>query len=53
MTPVALLIALCVHSFFTAMALGLEKSVSGAWIMIIAILAHKGGESLSLVSPSY
>ena len=49
MTPIALLLALCVHAFFTSLALGLEKTVSGAFFLVIAILAHKTGESISLV----
>ena len=50
MTPIALLIALWIHAFFESLALGIEQTVSGAWIIVVAILAHKIGESLSLVS---
>ena len=50
MTPIALLIALWIHVFSESLALDIEQTISGAWIIIVAILAHKIGENLSLVS---
>ena len=48
LTPIALMIALCFHSIFAGLAVGLDTNSSNMWALIIAILLHKTGEGISL-----
>ena len=47
-TPYVLLIALGFHGFFEGLALGLQKSIQGTIFLLVAILAHKWAEALTL-----
>ncbi|NYI41285.1 ZIP family metal transporter [Demequina lutea] len=46
--PVILLIVLSVHSVILGLALGAQSALSGALIVFLAILAHKGAAGLAL-----
>lgn len=48
MYPVILLIVLSIHSVILGLALGSQSALSGALIVFLAILAHKGAAGLAL-----
>ena len=48
LTPYILLIALGFHGFFEGLALGLQDEYQGTLFILIAIVAHKWAESLTL-----
>lgn len=47
-TPFVLMMALCVHSMFEGIALGLQKNIVGTMSMVIAIVVHKGAAGSAL-----
>jgi len=49
LTPYLLLAALSFHGFFEGTALGLQKAFKSTSSLLIAILAHKWAEALTLV----
>jgi solute carrier family 39 (zinc transporter), member 1/2/3 len=46
--PMILLIVLSIHSVILGLALGAQSALSGALIVFLAILAHKGAAGLAL-----
>lgn len=48
MTAYILLLAMGIHSFFGGVALGVARNSSECWNMIIAIVAHKWSEALTV-----
>lgn len=48
LTPYILLIAIGLHGFFEGVALGIQGTIKGSTFLLIAILAHKWAESLTL-----
>lgn len=47
-TPYILLIAIGLHGFFEGVAFGIQRTIEGSTFLLIAILAHKWAESLTL-----
>jgi len=50
LTPYLLFVTLAVHSFIGGAALGLSNSLATALVIFLAIIMHKGSESIALVS---
>lgn len=47
-TPFLLTLVLTIHSFVEGAAIGISSSFAGAFIIYLAIIAHKGSESFAL-----
>ena len=47
-TPFLLTLVLTVHSFVEGAAIGISSSFAGAFVIYLAIIAHKGSESFAL-----
>jgi zinc transporter 1/2/3 len=52
-TPYLLLIALSIHGLFEGIALGVQEDFRDIFFLLLAILAHKWAESLTLVKYYY
>ena len=46
--PWTLLLALSIHSILAGLALGVERSAAGVWIIFVAIVAHKWSAAFAL-----
>lgn len=53
LTPLLLLLVLSVHSFIEGAAIGISEGLTGALIIYVAVIVHKGSESLALASNLY
>jgi len=47
-TPLLLTLVLTIHSFVEGAAIGISSSFAGAFVIYLAIIAHKGSESFAL-----
>lgn len=52
-TPILLLLVLSIHSFVEGAAIGISPDFASALIIFIAVIVHKGSESLALASNLY
>jgi len=47
-TPILLTLVLTIHSFVEGAAIGISSTFAGAFVIYLAIIAHKGSESFAL-----
>lgn len=52
-TPIILLVVLSIHSFVEGLAIGISGNIIEAMIIFIAVIVHKGSESLALTNNLY
>lgn len=52
-TPILLLIILTIHSFVEGLAIGISSNIVEAIVIFVAVIVHKGSESLALTNNLY